>query len=501
MADIEVTLGAKNEASQVLKNFQAEVTSTAQSIEFSFRGLAQLAGATAAVVALVEAGRALFTFTSDSLQAFDAIDRSAAKLNETLLVLPGPVAGISEQLVKTAKALEAITNVDAAKTIDAVTGALRRGADPKQIDELAEAAIGLSRVFDRDLQSSMRLVEQAVQGNFEAFTGLIPNINAMATAEEKLAAVSKLAQSGLENKAKAAREAEESAAALHVAMSRLYRTVGELLDPVRDVVYRGFILISDFIVGSLNPSVEAFDDLVKQIEETVRGFADYMLTGFISAFTAAETVVLNFSDSVGIAVDYVSLRVITMIEDVKYGFSSLVGQIQFLANNPGRLMFIGVNQALATIQGMTPEFEALVQEQKDLIAEGLQVPPRAATESEKALRDSINNRLENIFNQYNQKFQERISSLSKEVKIPFKVELEGKPQIPNLGQPEILKDLQAFESRVLMRGPGTSPVEKIAENTAKTAKNTEEMIQQQRETNRIIGVNVSPGDAKFVEVR
>ena len=54
MADIEVTLGAKNEASQVLRNFQAEVTNTAQSIEFSFRGLAQLAGATAAVVALVD---------------------------------------------------------------------------------------------------------------------------------------------------------------------------------------------------------------------------------------------------------------------------------------------------------------------------------------------------------------------------------------------------------------------------------------------------------------
>ena len=54
MADIEVTLGARNEASQVLKDFQSQVGQTAQQIEFSFRGLAQLAGATAAVVALVE---------------------------------------------------------------------------------------------------------------------------------------------------------------------------------------------------------------------------------------------------------------------------------------------------------------------------------------------------------------------------------------------------------------------------------------------------------------
>jgi hypothetical protein len=71
MADVEVTLGAKNEASAVLRQFSSEVTQTAQQVEFSIRGLAQLAGVTAAVIAIVEAGRAVVGFASASVAAFD----------------------------------------------------------------------------------------------------------------------------------------------------------------------------------------------------------------------------------------------------------------------------------------------------------------------------------------------------------------------------------------------------------------------------------------------
>ena len=64
-----------------------------------------------------------------------------------------------------------------------------------------------------------------------------------------------------------------------------------------------------------------------------------------------------------------------------------------------------------------------------------------------------------------------------------------------------MRDLQAFESRVMTRGPSQSPVDRLAENAEKIAANTAEMLEEQKETNRILGVTVSPGDETFVEIR
>lgn len=503
MADLEVTLGAKNEASEVLRQFQQDFQNAGQNIQFSLRGLGQLAGLTAVVVGVVEGAKAIANFATSSVTAFDDVNKSAVRLNETLEILPNTAGVSGDQLTKLAEQLERVTNVDQSQILNQMTAAARRGADPGQLDEMAEAAIGLSRVFDRDLGSAMRLVEQATQGNFEAFRGLIPQIDALATEEEKLAAVSKLAQTGLENKAQAARSALESSEALHVAMKQLYQTVGALIVPLRDVVYKGFVLISDFIVGTINPDLETFEDLIKRITDTVNGLAEMMLTGFISAFTAAETAIMNFSQSVGIAVDFISLRVLTMVEDVKYGFSTLASQIGALTGQVHRFAFIGMMNALTVLAPLTEESQAVVDAARENIAKALAVPPRQITEAENALKDSINTRLDSLFDQYNQKFQERMQSLTREVKIPFKVELERskRPKEELKLQPEIFRDLQAFESRILTRGPAQSPVDRIAENSEKTAKNTEEMLRAQSETNRILGFNVSPGDAKLVEIR
>ena len=504
MSDLEVTLGARNEASEVLKRFQQDFQSTAQNVQFSIRGLSQLVGVTAVAIGLVESAKAIAGFASNSVAAFDDVNRSAIRLSETLSVIPSAAGVSSDALAKMAQDLERVTNVDQSQIVNQMTAAARRGADPKQLDEMAEAAIGLARIFDRDLTSAMRLVEQATQGNFEAFTGLIPGIQQLATEEEKLAAVSRLAQTGLENKAKAARGALESSNALRVSMKQLYQTVGALLAPIRDVLYKGLVLISDFILRTLNPDLQTFDDTIKGITNSVTGIAEAMLKGFIGAFTAAEVVVMNFSDSVGVAFDYVSLRAITMVEDIKYSISSMIGQIQKIPANLGTMTFIGVNEALSGMGITKPnaEFQESLTEASERLKKEFEIPLRQITETEKKLQESLNSRLGVLFDEYNAKFQERIKSLTKDVKIPFKVELEtrARPQAKE-GTQDLMRDLQAFESRIMTRGPSQSPVDRLAENAEKIAANTAEMLGEQKETNRILGVNVSPGDENFVEIR
>ena len=79
MADLEVTLGARNEASEVLKRFQQDFQSTAQNVQFSIRGLGQLVGVTAVAVGLVESAKAIAGFASNSVTAFDDVNRSAIR--------------------------------------------------------------------------------------------------------------------------------------------------------------------------------------------------------------------------------------------------------------------------------------------------------------------------------------------------------------------------------------------------------------------------------------
>lgn len=482
MADLEVTLGAKNEASEVLRQFQQDFQNAGQNIQFSLRGLGQLAGLTAVVVGVVEGAKAIANFATSSVTAFDEVNKSAIRLNETLAVLPNAAGVSGDQLSKLAEQLERVTNVDQSQIVNQMTAAARRGADPGQLDEMAEAAIGLARVFDRDLGSAMRLVEQATQGNFEAFRGLIPQIDALATEEEKLAAVSKLAQTGLENKAQAARSSMESTEALNVAMKQLYQTVGALLAPVRDVVYKGLVLINDFLVAELMPNMGAFEDTVESVRQTVEDVAMQIASAFVSGFTMAETAINHFADVVNIAIDSATLQILRLVNDVPFMFRGMVEQVTWLMENLG-------NITLDIFEGRSTFEEAF--------SRMPQIGERAITETERALQASIDSGVGDLFTEFDRKFRERMDALRRGFAMPFNVNLERnqRPQA-GTGLQNQLRDLQAFESRILTRGPAQSPVDKIAENTAK-------MVEAQKETTKAIeGLDVSPStNVNLEEIR
>lgn len=482
MADLEVTLGARNEASEVLKRFQQDFQSTAQNVQFSIRGLAQLAGVTAVVVGLIESAKAVVTFASDSVTAFDDVNRSAIRLGETLDIIPGVAGKSSESLAKMAQELERVTNVDQGQIVNQMTAAARRGADPKQLDEMAEAAIGLARVFDRDLAGGMRLVEQATQGNFDAFASLIPGIQQLATEEEKLAAVSRLAQIGLENKAKAARGALESSDALRVSMKQLYQTVGALLAPIRDVVYKGLVVFNDFLMSQMVPNIGSFEDTLESVRKTAESVAMQIGSSFISGFTMAETAITHFQDVVNVAINSATLQILRLVNDVPFMFRGMVDQVTFLMENMG-------NITLDIFEGRSTFEEAFSR-----------MPPigeRAITETERALQAAIDSGVGDLFTEFDRRFRERMDSLRRGFQMPFNVNLGPNPRQQQQGGLQgQLRDLQAFESRILTRGPAQSPVDKIAENTAK-------MVEKQDATVRAIeGIDLSPStNIKLEEVR
>ncbi len=480
MADVEVTLGARNEATATLRQFSQQVNDTATQVEFSFRGLMQLAGLTAAIVGVVEGARAIAGFASSSLNAFDDLNRSASKLTETINLLPNGSQAASDGLKKVANSLELMTNVDAGKIMESMAGSLRRGAGLSAIEDMTEAALGLSRVFDRDLESAMRMVESATQGNFEAFEGLIPNIDEMTTLEEKLAAVSALATEGLRNKAKSAKEAVEANEALKIATDNMYETFGALIAPIRDVIYRGLVVMAEYIQKSMVPALDDFIGYSQQLADSMGEFALYIAESFVKGFTMAEVAIWRFNDVLEIIKSSVLLTAHGIYNDAIHVFKNLGDRAAWFVE-----WYSSLFTSMFSGDGPNYTFE-------DLYKNMPQLGDRVATETEKGLRESLGSATERLTDDYDKKVKERLSALKDE--LGFNIDIGLKPK-DGAGQSlsDELRQLTAFESRVLVRGQTDSPIAKIAENTS-------QMVKEQQKTNEIIGVTVSPTPETEIEI-
>jgi hypothetical protein len=473
VADVEVTLGARNEASAVLRQFSSEVTKTAQQVEFSVRGLAQLAGVTAAVIGVVEAGRAIVGFASSSVAAFDDLNRSAIKLSETVALIPNGSKQAAEEMQKVANSLERMTNVDAGRIMDQMSQALRRGAATDSIEDMAEAALGLSRVFDRDLSSAMRMVEDAVNGNFDAFKGLIPNIDQLATNEEKLAAVSELATKGLLNKAESAKSALEASDALNVATKNLYESFGALLAPIRDVVYRGFVVAFEFIQASMLPAMDDFVNYAEQMANAMQDVGRTIAEAFVTGFTAAEIAIFRFNDVLDVISASVLLSATKIYNDVVFVFDGLLAKAEWFVDAYSKLL-----SGRFTFEDVLKEMPSFGE--------------RAVTETEKSLQAILDEAVGGLTEDFDTKIRERLQALQDAMKLDVKIGLKPREGAASALQ-EQLRSLTAFESRVLVRGQTDSPIAKLVENTSK-------QVAEQQRTNAILdAANRSPSDEVRIE--
>jgi len=459
VADVEVTLGARNEASAVLRQFSSEVTKTAQQVEFSVRGLAQLAGVTAAVIGVVEAGRAIVGFASSSVAAFDDLNRSAIKLSETVALIPNGSRQAADEMQKVANSLERMTNVDAGRIMEQMSQALRRGAATDSIEDMTEAALGLSRVFDRDLSSAMRMVEDAVNGNFDAFKGLIPNIDQLATNEERLAAVSELATKGLLNKAESAKSALEASDALKVATKNLYESFGALLAPIRDVVYRGFVVAFEFIQASMLPAMDDFVNYSEQLANAMQGVGKTIAEAFVTGFTAAEIAIFRFNDVLDVISASVLLSATKIYNDVVFVFDGLLAKAEWFVDSYSKLL-----SGRFTFEDVLKEMPSFGE--------------RAVTETEKSLQAILDEAVGGLTEDFDTKIRERLQALQDAMKLDVDIDLKPREGAANAFRDQ-LRSLTAFESRVLVRGQTDSPIAKLVENTSK-------QVEEQKRTNAIL---------------
>jgi len=498
MSDVEVVIGAKNEAREVLQQVSADVARTSQDIALSFKGILQVAGITAAITAIGSLGEKIKSFASSSIGEFDKLTKSSNQLQDTLSLVNQSASGAGLKTI--ASDLEKISNINESNILEQMSKAVRGGTAADQLDDAAAAAVGLAKVFDTDLSSAMRMVQSATDGNFESFQGLISGIDKLSSADEKLAAVSDLASQGLQQKADTAKSAAEAGNRLTIAWNNVYSSIGAVLAPIRDVVFGGLTYVADVVNAVVVPAIATFIEytiaMAKSIGENMMFIAEHAVV----AFSVLQTVFQNIGPVFDIAVNSIALSLEGMRADFEHVFTvvipaygtwfgenflSILRDIAVAASHIVENMIINIGNIIQgkPLVGLLDGFQATV----DALPE---IAERGTTEVEKILRGNIEKSMNGVMESFDKnkaKNLELLGGLQGQIKTALpEIKLAVKPtsdqdKLAGLGGGrQSDTTLQAVESRLLTRGQTQdAPLNKIVENTAKTADNVKALEKKQ----------------------
>lgn len=390
---------------------------------------------------------------------------------------PAPLRKTAEEAEKTARSIQNVTNIAASKLMTLATSNLARGLDPTQMGDAMKSAAGLAEVFGTSLEEGMSKTRAAMDGNFEAFERLIPSIATMATNEEKLAAVSRLAANGLK--------------VMQFESSGLWGTVDRLKNGFGN-------LLSD--IGQGKNITELFATVLRDIVAPAVKYVDTQLKGFGFDGAAIMNAATQMAAGIVAAIQTVGSNWNTITERMKLTAELLWVQItdgaKFFATNTmpwvGRSLVTMMSNAWDIVVGKTQSSFQLMttasMEYMGLVAKGTTdfqkaefdrankrtlmqgvsaAPQRQAGERERALQEQIkqlDGKLASAFNQnYQRAFTDLQSALDKQqqatnIKLkPTEAAKKKEEEQPKVNMKTQARQSDAFESRILTRGPSRDP--------------------------------------------
>ena len=325
--DIEFDVAANDTASEVLRKLGHELQSLSETIgetsqksqklEVSMQGLGVVAAALAAAYGALKAASAVGSFIGASVNEFVAVEKA--------------VYGLDESLVQLANTIESGTNIDEKSILSLMRDAKGKGFSGDQIGEVTKAAVGLAEVMQVSLTEALNRAQQATNGNFDAFERLIPGIGLMASQEEKLAAVTKLASEGLERKSDQANSAVAVFDRMNTELNNLYETVGALIEPFRQLAYEAIAIVAEYLTQALQPAVEYITKTFSSMADSVSGASEWLLQSIVGAFTAVEVAFTSAGDIANLTMATILLSLEQIRSNMEHVF--LVAIPEYLTKN------------------------------------------------------------------------------------------------------------------------------------------------------------------------
>lgn len=536
MNDLSIRVSATDMASNVLAAVGENVKTLGQSASNSFNQMANSSqnaansvGGTSDSLMILAAGpiggvvKALATVTGAAFAASAAVagiaatalaaaikaERELDKIADSLALIDAQKLKISvdqvsrdsinqttDDIKKLVEQIELATNIKSSRLMGVAGDAVKMGFDPRQIDQTIKAAAGLSAAMGISVEEGLSKVKLATQGTFDSFKNLIPGIESLTTAEEKLAAVSKLAADGLLIAAENAESSGNIFARASLGLGNFFERLGngtdatrlfagvmqEIILPIIDLVDQNFISLGDtsewlantlkeafaFAAASVDVSMNSTSSILQRTKLQWMLFSEQVSSAFEHTFTVVIPGYLTYFGQVagdilynagGYIRYFVENYIVKTLEIVGAAYSVMDGYAESFIN-PN----VNLDERLAKLD------DVLNKEYK------LDITPIASmpdldwqlTQTETFLLDEIERLNKVIAKEFETSFENSLDGINRamaDFKLDAKVNLV--PQLDSAAAAtaaaitQETKVNQAFESRVMVRGPSDDPMTKL----------------------------------------
>tara|TARA_R110000822_G_scaffold169340_1_gene309334 strand:- start:1565 stop:3145 length:1581 start_codon:yes stop_codon:yes gene_type:complete len=495
---IDFVIGGKDQAKPAMSSVEkslGRLETGTNRLKSATQGLMASMGPLLAVFAAVKGAMAVVGSIGDANDAYDKQTAAVKGLEVALRMQGAAVDTESTRLQTFAGDMQKLTGVGDEVTIGLMKQASMLGVSTEQLDDAAKAAIGLSEATGKSLDESLKLVKNSLEGEFGAFGEIIPAIKTMATEEEKLAAVLALSQRGLEAKAEASNTVAGMSERAAGAVGDLMESVGALLAPVRILISAGIKTLAESLQTLLVPAVAYAEEVLANIGplmEWVKEKVVQAINGIIAAFTFFEVILTNLDSVWTIVVASAELAMLQISGAVMHALTEVIpGYAAWFGENFVNLIRDGLNLAYVVttnrIRNIIDAFQALW----DFIASGgssdilgqlgeiagrsylegfessltalPDIAARTITDREKDLAETIGQVGANLGDEFSKKFGERMIGMGDGLSDGFSKDIDlsmngGKNAngIAKRNDGTFGQTLNATESRLLTRGPGSS---------------------------------------------
>jgi len=418
-------------------------------------------------------------------QAYDSQADAVKKLTSALQIRGASEA--SKEMQDVAKSIEKMTGVSDNAALALMQQASGMGFATGKMDDAAKAAIGLGAAMGKDAAASMGDLKAALEGNFDAFYAVNPQIMYMRTNQERLAAVMAIANQGLAQQAADMTTVAGSGRRADSAMSTLMESIGKIIAPIRVLINAGLQQLATSLDYLVAPAVEYATKILENIGPVMEWVKEKIVAAtnvIIGAFTFMEVIVTNLGSVWEIAKAAAELAMITISEVVMRSFTqtipayvvwfgeNFINLIQDAFNgvitiitNAGRIIGETVYQIFAFIAsggegGIDGLMKGLGEAASISLLDGFksqltalpEIAERQLTQREKDLAEKIGAVGGRLGEEFSNKMRDRMlgvgSTLSTEVQnAASNIDLKMRPSVLMQGTP-------VTEGRLLTRGPG-----------------------------------------------
>ena len=274
---IDFVIGGKNQAQPAMTAVEKSLQRLEQktdSVGRSTQRLAAVTGTLTTVYLAVKVALAALGGLNRINAAYDAQTESVKKLNSALQIRGAAEA--SKGMQDVAKSIEKMTGVSDNAALALMQQASGMGFATDRMDDAAKAAIGLGNAMGKDAASALGDLKQALEGNFDAFTAVNPQIMYMRTNQEKLTAVMAIANQGLAQQAKDMTTVAGSGRRADSAMSTLMESIGKIIAPIRVLINAGLRHLATSLDSLLAPAVEYATAAMARMEPIINAASQYL---------------------------------------------------------------------------------------------------------------------------------------------------------------------------------------------------------------------------------